>query len=179
MKRLLLLFAFIMIISMPFAFSEGDLDTVIYEWEKEYGDYRLWNYQVNAAFAEQESWRYDWNPSMRPMLPDQDAISADDAMTLAYQIIPQYGSYIKAEMLDSLVCVVATYQKPEDDTHTYWSKNGTWVIGFWNTQGEEPLNVCTICIDAHTGVPSAVLLPSGTHYVGAPDNAEVITGTEG
>ena len=93
--------------------------------------------------------------------------------------IPQYGSAISAEKLESLMCVVSSYHKPEDDTGTYWSKNGTWVIDFWDTQGEEPVSVCTICIDAHTGVPNALLLPSGTHYVGAPDNAEVITGTEG
>ena len=168
MKRLLLLLAaLIMILSASVAFTEEDPDAVIHEWEEKYGDQRLWDYQINAAFAEQESWRYSWNPSMRPMLPDQDAISAEEAEKLAIQLIPQYGSEISAEKLESLTCVVSSYHKPEDDTGTYWSKNG------------EPLSVCTICIDAHTGIPSALLLPSGTHYVGPPDNAEVITGTDG
>jgi len=53
------------------------------------------------------------------------------------------------------------------------------VIDFWETQGEELLSICTVCIDAYTGIPSALVLQSGTHYVGAPDNAEVVTGTEG
>ena len=180
MKRLLLLLAaLIMILSASVAFAEEDPDAVIHEWEEKYGDQRLWDYQINAAFAEQESWRYAWNPSMRPMLPDQDAISVEEAEKLAIQLILQYDSEISAEKLESLTCVVSSYHKPEDDTGTYWSKNGTWVIDFWDTQGEEPLSVCTICIDAHTRIPSALLLPSGAHYVGAPDNAEVVTGTEG
>ena len=137
MKRLLLLLTtLIMILSASIVFAEEDPDAVIREWEEKYGDQRLWDYLINAAFAEQESWRYAWNPSMRPMLPDQDAISAEEAEKLAIQLIPQYGSEINAERF-------------------------------------------TICIDAHTGIPSALLLPSGTHYVGAPDNAEVVTGTEG
>ena len=178
LKRLfLLLTGLIMILSAPIAFAEED--AVSREWEDKYGDQRLWDYLINAAFAEQESWRYAWNPSMRPMLPDQDAISAEEAEKLAIQLIPQYGSEINVERLESLTCVVSSYHKPEDGTGTYWSKNGTWVIDFWNTQGKEPLSICTICIDAYTGIPSALLLPSGTHYVGTPDNAEMITGTEG
>ena len=180
MKRLLLLLAaLITILSASVAFAEEDPDAEIREWENKYGDHRMWDYQVNAAFAEQESWRYAWNPSMAPMLPDEDAISAEEAEKLAYQLIPQYGSKINTERLESLTCVVSSYYKPEDDTGSYWSKNGTWVIDFWDTQGEELLSMCTICIDAHTGIPSALLLPSGTHYVGAPDNAEVVVGTEG
>ncbi len=180
MKKLLLFFtALIMILSVSIVFAEEEPDAAVREWEEKYGDQRLWDYQVNAAFAEQESWRYAWNPSMRPMMPDPDAISAEDAEKLAMQLIPQYGSEISAEKLGSLTCIVSSYHKPEDDSGTYWSKNGTWVIDFWDTQGKEPLSVCTICIDAHAGIPSALLLTSGTHYVGAPDNAEVITGTEG
>lgn len=180
MKRLLLILtALIMILFTSVALADEDPDAVILEWEGKYGDQRLWDYQVNAAFAEQESWRYAWNPSMRPMLPDPDAIPVEEAEKLAYLLIPQYGSEINAERLESLTCVVSSYRKPEDDTGSYWSKNGTWVIDFWDTQGEEPLSVCTICIDAHTGIPSALLLSSGIHYVGAPDNAKVVTGTEG
>ena len=180
MKRLLqLLIALIMLLSASIVFAEEDSDAVTREWEEKYGDQRLWDYQVNAAFAEQESWQYAWNPSMRPMLPDPDAIPAEEAEKLAIQFIPQYGSEINTERLESLTCVVSSYRKPDDDSGSYWSKNGTWVIDFWDTQGEELLSVYTICIDAHTGVPSALLLPSGIHYVGAPDNAEVVTGTEG
>ena len=116
---------------------------------------------------------------MHPTLPDPDAIPAEDAKKLAIQFIPQYGSEINTERLESLTCVASNYHMPVDNTGTYWSKNGTWVIDFWNIQGEEPLNVCTICIDAHTGIPSALLLPSGTHYVGTPKDAKVITATEG
>lgn len=180
MKRLLLfLNAIIMIFTASIVFADEDPDVVIHEWEEKYGDQRLWDYQINAAFAEQESWRYAWNPSMRPTLPDQNAIPAEDAEKLAYLLIPQYGSEIDAKGLESLTCVVSGYRKPEDDTGSYWSSNGTWVIDFWDTQGKEPLSVCTICIDAHTGIPSALLLPSGTHYVGAPGNPKVVTGTEG
>ena len=62
LKRLLLLLAaLIMILSASVAFAEEDPDAVIREWEEKYGDQRLWDYQINAAFAEQESWRY-WYP---------------------------------------------------------------------------------------------------------------------
>ena len=82
MKRLfLLLTGLILILSAPIAFAEED--AVIREWEEKYGDQRLWDYLINAAFAEQESWRYAWNPSMRPMLPDSDAIPAEEAEKLA------------------------------------------------------------------------------------------------
>ena len=57
LKRLfLLLTGLIMILSAPIAFAEED--AVIREWEEKYGDQRLWDYLINAAFAEQESWRY-------------------------------------------------------------------------------------------------------------------------
>ena len=103
MKRLLLLLAtLIMILSASVVFAEEDPDAEIREWEEKYGGQRLWDYQINAAFAEQESWRYAWNPSMRPMLPDQDAISAEEAEKLAIQLIPQYDSEISAEKLESL-----------------------------------------------------------------------------
>ena len=109
MKRLLLLLTtLIMILSASIVFAEEDPDAVIREWEEKYGDQRLWDYQINAAFAEQESWRYAWNPSMRPMLPDQDAISAEEAEKLAIQLIPQYGSEISAEKLESLTCAVSS-----------------------------------------------------------------------
>ena len=118
MKRLLLLLAaLIMILSASVAFAEEDPDAVIREWEEKYGDQRLWDYLINAAFAEQESWRYAWNPSVRPMLPDQDAISAEEAENLAIQFIPQYGSEINAERLESLTCVVSSYRKPENDMY--------------------------------------------------------------
>lgn len=178
-KILLLLTALITLFSAAISFAEEESDAAICAWEEKYCDHRLWDYRVNAAFAEQESWRYAWNPSVAPMLPEEEAIPADEVVKLAYQLIPQYGSEITAESLKSLTCVVSSYRKPEDDTGTYWSKNGTWVIDFWDTQGEEPLEVCTIYIDAHTGIPCALLLPSGTHYVGTPKDAEVITATEG
>ena len=97
MKRLwMLLTALIMILSASVAFAEEDPDAEIREWEEKYGDQRLWDYQINAAFAEQESWRYAWNPSMRPILPDHDAIPAEEAEKLAIQLIPQYRSEINA-----------------------------------------------------------------------------------
>ena len=69
MKRLLLLLAaLIMILSASVAFAEEDPDAEIREWEEKYGGQRLWDYQINAAFAEQESWRYAWNPSMCPII---------------------------------------------------------------------------------------------------------------
>ena len=81
MKRLwMLLTALIMILSASAAFGEEEPDEVIREWEEKYGDHYLWDYQINAAFADQESWRYAWNPSMRPVLPDDDAIPAEEAV---------------------------------------------------------------------------------------------------
>ncbi|MBR4023729.1 MAG: hypothetical protein IKI86_00445 [Firmicutes bacterium] len=59
MKRLwMLLTALIMILSASAAFGEEEPDEVIREWEEKYGDHHLWDYQINAAFADQESWRY-------------------------------------------------------------------------------------------------------------------------
>lgn len=180
MKRLwMFLTALIMILSSSVAFAEENPDEVIREWEEKYGDQRLWDYQVNAAFAEQESWRYAWNPSTRPVLPDEDAIPADEAVELAYKLIPQYGSELTSAKLDDLMCIVSSYRKPEDDTGTFWSKDGTWIIDFWNNSGKEPQYICTIYINAHTGVPSALLLSSGTQYIGTPDDAKQFTGAEG
>ena len=179
MKRLwMLLTALIMILSASAAFGEEEPDEVIREWEEKYGDHYLWNYQINAAFADQESWRYAWNPSMRPVLPDDDAIPAEEAVELAYQQVPQYGSELTAAKLDDLTCIVSSYRKPEDDT-TFWSEEGTWIIDFWNTSGKKPQYVCSIYINAHTGVPIALLLSSGTQYIGTPDDAELLTGAEG
>ena len=179
MKRLwILLTALIMILSASAAFGEEEPDEVIREWEEKYGDHYLWDYQINAAFADQESWRYAWNPSMRPVLPDDDAIPAEEAVELAYQQVPQYGSELTAAKLDDLTCIVSSYRKPEDDT-TFWSEEGTWIIDFWNISGKKPQYVCSIYINAHTGVPSALLLSSGTQYIGTPDDAELLTGAEG
>ncbi len=176
-----LLFAVILVVlTFPglSAAAEDELDTAAIEWEAKYGDQRLWDFQINAAFADQESWRYAWNPSMRPVLPDDDAIPAQEAVKLAYQLVPQYGSELTAAKLDDLMCIVSSYRKPEDDT-TFWSKDGTWIIDFWNDSGKEPQSICTICINAHTGVPIALLFSSGIQYIGTPDDAKLLTGAEG
>ena len=172
-------FALLLMVLFAAAASAEEEDAVFREWEEKYGSSLLWDYRVNAAFAEQEPWRYAWNPSMRPMLPDQDAISAEAAEELAYQLIPRYGSEIRAEDLECLECIVSSYRRPENDGDLYWSENGTWVIDFWDMQGNAPLYVCTVCIDAHTGIPGALLLSSGIRYAGAPDSAEMIPGSEG
>ena len=50
---------------------------------------------------------------------------------------------------------------------------------FWNISGKKPQYVCSIYINAHTGVPIALLLSSGIQYIGTPDDAELLTGAEG
>ena len=59
-KILLLLTALITLFSAAISFAEEESDAAICAWEEKYGDHRLWDYRVNAAFAKQESWRYHW-----------------------------------------------------------------------------------------------------------------------
>ena len=134
MKRLLLLLTtLIMILSTSIVFAEEDSDAVTREWEEKYGDQWLWNYQVNAAFAEQESWRYAWNPSMAPMLPDEDAIPAEEAEKLAIQFIPQYGSEINAERLESL-----TFERMHDLHRCSYRYSQCFVASIRNTLRRHP-----------------------------------------
>lgn len=169
---------FTVLFVFPAVRSEEQIDGIIKKWEEQYGDYRMWNYQINAAFAEQESWRYAWNPSMRPIWPDESAISSEEAQIIAYQLIPEYECGFTSEMLENLTCIVSSYRKPEDDTD-FWSKEGTWIIHFWETTGKQPSIMCTFYINAKSGIPIALLLSSGTYYIGLPENAIVVEGNEG
>ena len=151
--------------------SEEETDEAILEWEKYYGDHRMWDYQINASFAAQNMERYAWNPSMRPVLPDEKAISPTEAHEFAYHLIPQYGCGLTAEFLKSLTCVVSSYIKPEDNCDNYLSGDGTWIIDFWDT--------APIYLHAVTGFPLALVLDSGSHYIGGPENFMKIAETEG
>ncbi len=134
------------------------------QWEEQYGDSRLWDYRVNADFALQHP-KLLQDSSPVPVLPDQGngAISAEKAKKLAYKLIPEYGTEITFDALVNLTCIVSSYRKA-DDPGSFFSRDGSWEIRFWDTQGEEPQIVCSIYIDAQNETPDVFLLASGVRY---------------
>ncbi|MBQ8159904.1 MAG: hypothetical protein IJ083_04055 [Clostridia bacterium] len=157
--------------------SIESLDSIRHEWEELYGDARLWDWQVNADFAaEYLSGIYAYNPSTMQTYPDADAMIPEDALSLALRLIPQYDCGITLEQLEGLNGIVSSYRKPDTDD-TYWSSTGSWVIDFWDRQSMEC--VCSIYLDAHSGVPGALFVGDSVCYVGAPGEAEVISDAVG
>ena len=83
-------------------------------WAEQYGDSRLWDWQVNAAFA-REYPQFWSDPSAAPVLPPEDGktISAEKAKKLAFRLIPEFGTEITSGVLFDLTCVVSSYRKPD------------------------------------------------------------------
>lgn len=133
-------------------------------WAKEYGDSRLWDWQVNAAFA-REYPQFWSDPSAAPVLPPENGggVSAEKAKKLAFRRIPEFGAGITSDKLFELTCVVSSYRKP-DFQGSFYSPKGTWDVEFWDTRGEEPVFVCALYLEAPTEDPQVLLLADGVRY---------------
>ena len=133
-------------------------------WAKEYGDSRLWDWQVNVAFA-REYPQFWSDPSAAPVLPPEDgeAVSAEKAKKLAFRLIPEFGAGITSDRLFELTCVVSSYRKPNFQGGFY-SPKGSWDIEFWDTRGEEPIFVCALYLEALTEDPQVLLLADQVRY---------------
>ena len=83
-------------------------------WAVQYGDSRLWDWQVNAACACEypQVWAA---PSDAPVLPPEDGktISAGKAKKLAFRLIPEFKAGITSDRLFELTCVVSSSRKPD------------------------------------------------------------------
>ena len=151
-------------VSFAAAESTGAEDELYNQWAAEYGDNRLWDWQVNAEFARQNPQLWT-EPSAMPVLPpdDGETCSAEKAKKLAFRLIPQFGAEITSDMLFDLTCIVSSYRKPEFPG-SFYSINGAWDVEFWDTRGEEPRFVCAIYIDAVTEDPDVLLLAGQVRY---------------
>ena len=148
------------------------------EWEKTYGDYRLWRYDVLADFgAEYGSVPGpNFNNGAVPTLPDAYSISEKQAIDLAICYLPCYGNrLVTQEGLKQ--CVISTRFSKAKTDGSYISMDGTWIIDFWNANGIEPELLCYIYIDGDNASARFAYFSGDAAYIGSPDNAEKIGGS--
>ena len=83
--------------------SEAELNRITAEWEEQYGDYRKWDYQVNAAFVSEAGTLpdtpYVFDKSVLPIMPDEDAIPAEEIAGKAIPLAASYGSRLTEDVL--------------------------------------------------------------------------------
>ncbi len=148
------------------------------EWEKTYGDYRLWRYEVLAAFgAEYGSVPGpNFNNGAVPTWPDIYDISEEQAIDLAFLYLPCYGNkLVKKEDLEQ--CTISTRFSKARTDGSYISMDGTWIIGFWKENGSEPELLCNIYLDGNSASAQFAYFPDDAAYPGSPDNAERLGGS--
>ena len=151
--------------ALPAGCAENTAEDEAYDkWAVQYGDSRLWDWQVNAAFA-REYPQFWSNPSTAPVVPPEDGktISAEKAKKLAFRLIPEFGTEITSDTLFDLTCVVSSYRKP-DFQGSFYSAFGTWDVEFWDTRGEEPVFVCALYLDAVNEDPQVLLMADQVRY---------------
>lgn len=152
--------------AVPAGYAESTLteDEAYDLWAVQYGDSRLWDWQVNAAFA-CEYPQFWAAPSDAPALPPEDGktISAGKAKKLAFRLIPEFKAGITSDRLFELTCVVSSYRKPAYQG-SFYSANGAWNVEFWDTRGEEPVFVCALYLDAVHEDPQVLLTADGVRY---------------
>ena len=148
--------------------SEPELNKITAEWEKQYGDYKKWDYQVNAAFASEvgtlPDTPYVFDKSVLPVMPDEDAISAEEIAAKAIPLAASYGSRLTEDVLKDMQVIVSQYRKPDNDVYLF-STTGSWLISFWDNDDI----VAWIYVDAHTGVPNFLnIVSDGISFQGEP-----------
>ncbi len=151
-----------------FIISEAELNKVTAEWEKQYGNYKKWDYQVNAAFVLEVGTLpdapYVFDKSVLPIMPDEDAISADEIAEKAIPLAASYGSRLTEDALKNMQVIVSQYRKPDKDGYLF-STTGSWLISFWDNDDI----VAWMYVDAHTGVPSFLnIIPDRISFPGEP-----------
>ena len=148
--------------------SEDELNEVTAEWEKQYGDYKKWDYQVNAAFVSEVGTLpdvpYVFDKSVLPVMSDEDAIPADEIAEKAIPLAASYGSRLTEDVLKDMQVIVSQYRKPDNDVYLF-STTGSWLISFWDNDDI----VAWMYVDAHTGVPSFLsIVPDCISFQGEP-----------
>ncbi len=151
-----------------FIISEAELNKVTAEWEKQYGNYKKWDYQVNAAFVLEVGTLpdspYVFDKSVLTIMPDEDAISADEIAEKAIPLAASYGSRLTEDVLKDMQVIVSQYHKPDKDVYLF-STTGSWLISFWDNDDI----VAWMYVDAHTGVPSSLnIIPDCISFQGEP-----------
>ena len=151
-----------------FVISEAELNKVTTEWEKRYGDYRKWDYQVNAAFVSEigtlPDTPYVFDKSVLPVMPDEDAILADEIAEKAILLAASYGSRLTEDVLKNMQVIVSQYRKPDNDVYLF-STTGSWLVSFWDNDDI----VAWMYIDAHRGVPNFLnIVPDCLSFQGEP-----------
>ena len=133
--------------------SEAELKNVTAGWVKQYGDYKKWDYQVNAAFVSEvgtlPDTPYVFDKSVLPIMPDEDAIPAEEIAGKAIPLAASYGSRLTEDVLKDIQVIVSQYRKPDNDVYLF-STTGSWLVSFW----ENDDIVAWMYVDAHTGVPN-------------------------
>lgn len=147
---------------------EEEIYRITVEWEKEYGVYELWDYQVNAAFSAETGTvpynPYISDPSVLPVLPDDDAIPAEKIAENAVSLAASYGSRLTEEELEKCQVIVSQYRKPDSDVYLF-STAGTWLVKFRNDEE----SIAWLYVDAHTGIPYFFrIIPDAVSYTGEP-----------
>ncbi len=148
--------------------SEAELNKITAEWEEQYGDYRKWDYQVNAAFVSEAGalpdTPYVFDKSVLPIMPDEDAIPAEEIAGKAIPLAASYGSRLTEDVLKDMQVIVSQYRKPDNDVYLF-STTGSWLISFWDNDNI----VAWMYVDAHTGVPSFLnIVPDCISFQGEP-----------
>lgn len=148
--------------------QEEEIYRITVEWEKEYGVYELWDYQVNAAFSAETGTvpynPYISDPSVLPVLPDDDAIPAEKIAENAVSLAASYGSRLTEEELEKCQVIVSQYRKPDSDVYLF-STAGTWLVKFRNDKE----SVAWLYVDAHTGIPYFFrIIPDAVSFTGEP-----------
>ena len=148
--------------------TPDEIYRVTVEWEKQYGFSGQWDYKVNAAFAAENGTTpynaYIFDPSLLPVLPDEDAIPAEKIADEAVALAASYGSELTENDLGKMQVVVSEYRKPDKDVYLF-SMTGTWHVLFL----EDENSIASLYVDAHTGIPNFFyIIPDGVCYEGEP-----------
>ena len=148
--------------------SETELNKITAEWEKQYGDYKKWDYQVNAAFVSEAvilpDTPYVFDKSVLPIMPDEDAIPAEEIAGKAIPLAASYGSRLTEDALKDMQVIVSQYRKPDNDVYLF-STTGSWLVSFW----ENDDIVAWMYVDAHTSVPNFLnIVPDCMSFQGEP-----------
>ena len=147
---------------------EEEIYRITAEWEEKYGFSGEWDYQVNAAFSAETGTipytAYVFDASVLPVMPDEDAIPAEEIAGKAVSLAASYGSRLTEEVLADMKVIVAEYVKTDNDVYLF-SATGSWLVKFIGSDDTG----AWMYVDAHTGVPNFLYIyPDGVSYIGEP-----------
>lgn len=143
------------------------------EWELKYGDYRLWNYETNALFAQAIGSvpGNSFSNYALPTLPQEEDITEETAIATSLHAIPLYNDTVTEEVLST--CFVSTRFSKAKDNASYIMEDGTWIVKCWMKDIDLGL-ICYVYIDSRSGDAYFAYFPGDAVYVGSPETAERI-----